>query len=76
MGIVKDIIYVITILLAVFFHFRDKATRQAVLETKIETMLENQRNILDKFKENDKKWDNQTELNGKVLMYIDIDSHK
>jgi len=73
---VERTIYIITILLAVFFHFRDKATKQAVLETKIETMIQNQESILNKFKEADIKWEKQAEINGKITVFMLLDAPK
>jgi fructose-specific phosphotransferase system component IIB len=76
MSVIKDAIYIIGIVITIFFYFRDKATKQAVIETQIKTTIENQNNILNKLKEIDSKFEKQAELNGKVLMYIDITSGK
>lgn len=73
-SIIKDVIYIVSIIIAVFFYFRDKAVRGAVLETQIKTMITTQESILEKIKEIDVKFEKQSEINGKVLMYIELDS--
>ena len=73
---IKDIIYIAGIIIIVIFYFRDKAKGDTILEMKIETMLDNQQNIFEKLKELDIKFEKQAELNGKVLMYIDLDANK
>jgi hypothetical protein len=76
MSQIKDLIYIISVVIAVIFYFRDKAGRQAVLDTKVEIMLENQKNILEKFKETDVKWEKQAEINGKITTYMLLDAPK
>jgi uncharacterized protein with HEPN domain len=73
---IERTIYLLTVVIGVVFYFRDKATRQAVFETKIEIMLENQKNILEKFKETDIKWEKQAEINGTITTYMLLDSPK
>ena len=76
MSLVKDVIYIVSILVAVIFYFRDKARGEAILETKVDTVIENQRSLLEKAKEIDIKWEKQAEINGKILLYIDLDSDR
>jgi hypothetical protein len=71
---VKDLIYFISILLAVVFYIRDKAVGRAVQEAQLKNMVENQENILNKLKEIDVKNEKQAEINGKILMYIELTS--
>ena len=73
-GFVKDTIYIIGVIIAVWFYFRDKTAKQAVFESQISTTIENQNNILNKLKEIDQKFEKQAETNGKVLMYIELDA--
>jgi hypothetical protein len=72
---VKDIIYILGIIVTILFYFRDKAVRQAVLESKYNTIIENQNNIFDKFKEDDIKWYNQALLNGQTTEHIRTDTN-
>ena len=71
---IKDIIYIVTILLGVAFFFRDKAVNQAILNEQIRTMQSNQDEILKKLQDNDIRWYEQIEQNGKFSMYIILDS--
>jgi hypothetical protein len=75
LSLIKDIIYILSILIAVMFYFRDKAIHSVVIETKVDTIIENQKNILNNMKELDIKFEKQSEINGKVLMYIELDSN-
>ena len=76
MSIIKDVIYILTIIIGVLFYFRDKAAKEAVHEAQDKVMVENQLNILNKLKEIDVKFEKQAETNGKILMYIELDSPK
>jgi len=69
-GMIKDLIYIAGIVVAVIFYFRDKAVGRAVLEEQVRTMQSNQEEILKKLEDNDLRWDEQLEQNGKVNMYI------
>jgi hypothetical protein len=70
MSIIKDIIYILSILIAVLFYFRDKAVGKAVLNEQVRTIQSNQNEILKKLQDNDLRWYQQLEQNGKVNMYI------
>ena len=76
MSTIKDIIYIAGIIIAVLFYFRDKATKGAVIEEQTKIMIENQRIIIDKIHEIDLRFEKQAEINGRVIMYIDIDSRQ
>jgi hypothetical protein len=76
MTLVKNIIYVIGIVFTIFYFFRDKAVKEALMENQMKTTIENQENIMEKLKEIDTKFEKQSELNGKVLMYIDLTAPK
>jgi hypothetical protein len=73
---VKDAIYIITVILGVLFFFRDKAINQAVKEEQMQTVQKNQEEILKKLQDYDLRWDEQMEQNGKVNMYIILDSRQ
>ena len=60
----------------VWFYFRDKATNEAILQEQVKVMQNNQIEILKKLEDNDLRWDNQQEQNGKVTMYIMLDSRQ
>ena len=72
MSYIKDIIYIIIIVLGVFYHFRDKAVTKAVFNLQVETMQDNQKEILKKLQENDLRWDEQQEKNGNIFMFIQL----
>jgi len=65
--IIERIIYIATILIGIGLHFIDKAKHQAVIETTLT-------DIKTKVYDFDKRWQNQIELNGRVIMYIELDS--
>lgn len=70
----KDLIYIVGIGITVYFYFRDKAVREAVLDAQVKTIIENQSSMLNKLKEIDVKFEKQAEINGKILMYIELDA--
>jgi len=72
---IKDVVYICTIIAGIFFFFKDKAVNKALLDAQIKTVIENQGNILNKMQELDVKFEKQSEINGKVLMYIELDAH-
>lgn len=71
---IKDLIYLATVIIAVLFYFRDKAVGRAVQEAQMKNVIENQESILNKLKEIDIKNEKQAEINGKILMYIELDA--
>jgi hypothetical protein len=71
---IKDIIYIGSICVAIIFFFVDKGKERAVLDTKINMIIENQNNIFEKLKETDGKFEKQAEINGKIILYIELDS--
>lgn len=60
-------IYLITIISGIIFYFRDEAKEEATIDTTLKAIKEK----VDDF---DKRWQNQSELNGRVIMYIELDS--
>ena len=67
---IKFIIYIVGIVLTIFFFFRDKAVKDALLKSQLETTIQNQRNIMEKLKEIDAKFDIQSELNGRTIEHL------
>jgi hypothetical protein len=75
MTLVKNIIYVIGIVLSVFFFFRDKAIKEALLRSQVETTIQNQNSIMEKLKEIDSKFTQQATFNGQVIEHIRTDTN-
>jgi hypothetical protein len=74
-SLLKDIIYIGSVLIAIWFYFNDKGKKDAILETKLETVIQNQEAFFNKINELDGKFDKQAELNGKIIMYIELDDN-
>ena len=64
----KDFVYVITILLALFAYIRNNAKHEAVMETTVKQNTETLVKV-EKFMEE------QTLLNGKVIQFMAMDIH-
>ena len=60
----KDILYVATLVVAVLLWWRDEAKDQAVLETKLNVLIEND-------EKQEEYIDRQNEINGKFLILYD-----
>ena len=73
--IVERVIYLSTILIGIIFYVRDEAKEKAVIETSMQDVSEDVRDIKKKLDENDEYWRKQTEINGRIIMYIELDSH-
>ena len=72
MTLVKDIIYLATIVIGVLFYFRDRTKESTIRQVQLETVISNQEKTFNKINELDKKFETQAELNGKLLMYIEL----
>lgn len=73
--IVERVIYLSTILIGIIFYVRDEAKEKAVIETSMQDVSEDVRDIKKKLEKNDQYWRKQTEINGRIIMYIELDSH-
>jgi len=76
MSNVKDIIYVLSVIIAVVFFFRDKARNEAIIETKLNTVIENQNNQLEWMKQSDAKFELNAREHGTMFEHIRTDSDK
>jgi len=71
---VKDIIYIVTIIIGVIFWYRDKIKNDTIQQEQMKTVQKNQEEILKTLHEHDNFWIKQQEINGRVTMYITLDS--
>ena len=71
---IKDIVWAATIIIGVLLWWRDEVKDRIVYEEQIKTVQKNQEEILKTMHEHGTFWIQQKELNGKVIMYIDLDS--
>lgn len=71
---IKDIIYIAGIIIGVLFWYRDEVKEDTVQEEQMKTVQKNQEEILKTLHEHGNYWIEQQELNGRVTMYITLDS--
>ena len=73
---IERVIYLVTILVGVIFYIRDEAVEKSVLQGDLVEMKGHQLEIISKLDKNDIYWKEQMEINGRVVMYIELDSNK
>ena len=71
---IERVVFLVTILTGVIFYIRDEAKERAVRETTVENLMEKMDEMNNKLDRHETYWKNQSEINGRVITYIDIDS--
>lgn len=78
--IAQWIVWAITILIGIILHFNQQATQKAIIEKDIQDIKLQNEQILKEFKsfkkETNENFYLQSELNGRVTMYIELDSRE
>ena len=69
---IKDILYVGGIVVGVIFFFRDKWRNDAITETKLQTVIDNQKNIIEWLKEHDIKLQEGALIDEKTLTLLEL----
>ena len=67
MSTIKDVIYIATVVIGVVFWFSNYSSDKAIVKNATETHTRQLKEINDKLNQ-------QAELNGKILMYIEMDT--
>ena len=73
--IVERFVYIATILVGVIFYIRDAGRDKAIIETTMNVVLEDVKEIKKELNKYDEYWIQQTEINGRIIMYIELDSN-
>jgi hypothetical protein len=70
---IKWAVWVGSILIGVIFWFRDEAKEKATTEVTLQNMEEKIDRVLEKQKTYDGYWHEQTEINGRIVTWMELD---
>ena len=64
---IERLAWSLTIIASLIFYTRDEARDEALVETKLNILIEND-------EKRTEYWNRQNEINGRILMYMELDS--
>ena len=70
---IERLVFILTVLVGIIFHFRDKAKMEATTEVKIVVHDADIAEIKAKLERNEQYWLEQKEVNGAFIQYLNLD---
>jgi len=64
---IERAVWALTLIIGVLLYFRDEAKDDAMIETQLNILIEND-------KQRTEYWNKQNEINGRIMLYMQLDS--